>query len=248
MKPEPMSDFFALALGDSRSLPTVTAKVSYLETFPYLMRSWWRARAGCGEVTIWPGADGSLLIRDVLARYRKFRFYFGDTRLDVCLLMIGLVDCAPRPLSWGARDRLSRWPEPLKHLVIRGLHRARPWLLSRGWFFRFTEPPRFRGTLAELLELLSKGFRRVYVLNIAPVAQRNYDRSPGLKESIIEYNAVLAEEAVRFSNLHFVDVWGDFVNGGVPLDAYLCDDDGMHFAAQGHRRLQELIVQEELKQ
>ncbi len=76
----------------------MTAKVSYWETYPYLMRDWWQARAGGGNVTIWPWADGSLLIQQVLDRYKKFRFYFGDARLEVCLLMVGLVDCAPRPL------------------------------------------------------------------------------------------------------------------------------------------------------
>lgn len=242
------SDLFALVLGDSRSLPRMASKVSYREIYPYLLRTWWKERLKGVDVTVWPGAGGSSLIGEVLARYKKFRFYFGEARLDVCLLMVGLVDCAPRPLSWGARDRLSRWPEPLKRLVIRGLHRARPWLLSRGLFFRFTEPARFRSTLAELLDLLSGGFRRVYVLNIAPTAQRNYDHSPGLKESIVEYNALIAEEAARFPNLHLVDVWGDFVNGGVSLEAYLCGDDGMHFTAQGHWRVHELIVQQELKQ
>ena len=241
------SDVFALVLGDSRSLPTVTAKVSYRETYPYLMRDWWKTRTSGGEVTVWPWADGSLLIRDVLSRYQKFRFYFGDARLDVCLLMVGLVDCAPRPLSWGARDRLSRWPEPLRRRVVRFLHWARPWLLSRGWFFRFTEPRQFRQTLAELLEQLSMGFQRVYVVNIAPAAQRNYDRSPGLKESIEEYNMLIAEETGRFDNLHLVDIWNDFVRGSVPVNIYLNEDDGMHFTAQGHQRVQELIVQQERK-
>ncbi len=223
----------------------MTAKVSYWETYPYLMRDWWQARAGGGNVTIWPWADGSLLIQQVLDRYKKFRFYFGDARLEVCLLMVGLVDCAPRPLSWGARDRLSRWPEPLKSRVIRWLHRYRPWLLSRGWFFRFTEPPQFRRTLAELLELLSKGFERVYVLNIAPAAQRNCERSPGLKESIEEYNTMITEETARLENLYLVNVWSDFMHGRVPEAVYLNDDDGLHFSAQAHWRVYELIVQQE---
>lgn len=223
----------------------MTAKVRYWETYPYLMRDWWQTRAGGGNVTIWPWADGSLLIQQVLDRYKKFRFYFGDARLDVCLLMVGLVDCAPRPLSWGARDRLSRWPEPIKRRVIRFLHWARPWLLSRGWFFRFTEPPQFRRTLAELLELLSRGFERVYVLNIAPAAQRNCDRSPGLKESIEEYNMLIAEETARGENLHLVNVWSDFMHGRVPEAVYLNDDDGLHFSAQAHWRVYELIVQQE---
>ena len=225
----------------------MTAKVSYRETYPYLMRDWWQAQAGGGSVTIWPWADGSLLIQQVLDRYKKFCFYFGEARMDVCLLMVGLVDCAPRPLSWGARDRLGRWPQPIKRRAIRFLHWARPGLLSRGWFFRFTEPPQFRRTLAELLELLSKGFERVYVLNIAPVAQQNYNRSPGLKESIEEYNALLAEESARIENLHLVDIWSDFTRGGVPETLYLNEDDGLHFNVQGHWRVYELIVRQEQK-
>ena len=236
---------FALVLGDSRSLPTVTAKVSYRQTYPFLMEAWWKARSGGGNVTIWPWADGSLLVSDVLERYRKFRFYFGDARLDVCLVMVGLVDCAPRPLSWGARDRLSRWPEPVKRLVIRWLHRHRPWLLSHGLFFRFTEPAPFRQSLHELLGLVSRGFDRAYVMNIAPAAKQNYGRSPGLKESMEEYNEIIAQESGQFENLHLVDVWGGFIKGGVPLEVYLNGDDGMHFTDQGHRRVHELIIQKE---
>ena len=239
------SDMFALVLGDSRSLPRGTAKVSYRETYPFLMEAWWKARSEDGNITIWPWADGSLLIQEVLERYKKFRFYLGDARLDVCLVMVGLVDCAPRPLSWGARDRLSRWPEPVKRLAIRWLHRHRPWLLSHGLFFRFTEPVPFRKTFGELVQGISKGFQRGYVINIAPAAELNYARSPGLKESIEEYNTLIAQETARFDNLALVDIWGDFMYGGVPLEAYLCDDDGMHFTAQGHWRIHELIVMEE---
>lgn len=245
MNPTSSSNVFALVLGDSRSLPRVPAKVGYEETYPYLMRTWWQARAGGGDVTIWPWADGSLLIQQVLDRYKKFRLYFGETRLEVCLLMVGLVDCAPRPLSWGARDRLSRWPEPIKRMVIRWLHRLRPVLLSRGWFFRFTEPDPFRKLLKELLQEIARGFDRGYVMTIAPAAQRNYDRSPGLKESIEEYNALIAGEVQRYNNLCLIDVWSDFVHGGVPLEVYLNDDEGVHFTSKGHQLVQELIAREE---
>lgn len=239
------SNMLALVLGDSRSLPRVAAKVGYRETYPYLMQAWWKARFGAGDVAIWPWADGSSLIHDVLERYKKFRFYFGEARLDVCLLMVGLVDCAPRPLAWGTRDRLSRWPEPLKRLVVNWLHRNRPWLLSHGFFFRFTEPAPFRTELAELLRQISKGFDRGYVLNIAPAAERNCSRSPGLKESIEQYNALIAEEVGQFENLHVIDVCGEFLNGRVPVDRYLCQDDGIHFSAQGHWRIHELIAERE---
>lgn len=248
MKTEEVKDQFVLVLGDSRSLPRIPAQVDYQQTYPFLLRQWWESEHGGKRMTIWPLADGSLLIREVLARYKKFRFYFGETRLDTCLVMVGLVDCAPRPLSWGVRDRLSRWPEPLKRMIIGWLHRARPWLLSRGWFFRFTEPPQFQPAFRELLNLLSEGFDRVYVSNIAPAAQRNYDRSPGLKESIEEYNSLIAGETARFSNLRLVDVWEDFTGGKVPVDVYLDHDDGLHLSVKGHMRLKELIAREEEKQ
>lgn len=238
------SDLFALVLGDSRSLPRVTDNVYYRETFPYLMRVFWERCLKFDSVTVWPLADGSLLVSQVLERYKKFRFYFGGEQLPVCLLMVGLVDCAPRPLSWGARDGLSRWPEPLKQAVIRWLHRLRPLLLSRGWFFRFTEPDAFRETLKDLLEKIAQGFERGYVITIAPAGECNYDRSPGLRESIVEYNKLIAEEVARFENLCLVDAWSDFVSGSVPVQAYL-NDDGLHFSKAGHQRLYELISREE---
>src|SRR5207245_10350728 len=66
------SDMFALVLGDSRSLPRGTAKVSYRETYPFLMWAWWKAPSDAGNITIWPWVYRSLLTQEVLGGAEQF--------------------------------------------------------------------------------------------------------------------------------------------------------------------------------
>jgi hypothetical protein len=232
--------FLALFIGDSLSMPRVRIGIQPEHTYVHSLEMFWRQQYPAAY--LW-----KFLRRGVGVSH--FASYFIDSllpcldsrQIDVGVVHLGIVDCAPRPLPYSLRLLLSYSYAPLLNAVSRFLHKHRRLLLKAGCSFRFTSPKKFNRVYSNLLNALTSSCDRVYAVNIAPAIETLYEHSPGLRESINEYNDIIQRAISHSKNARLIDVFSEF---RAHPDQYLTDD--LHINKNGHDWIFAQIQQLEL--
>ncbi|MCK5706699.1 MAG: SGNH/GDSL hydrolase family protein [Candidatus Aureabacteria bacterium] len=219
--------FFAILLGDSLSLPRHKSSISIEDTYFYRIGKWWQERYG--QTVFWPLSKGGATISHLTSNFYSFLPYLGPKRIDVAIVQLGVVDCAPRPLPYRVRTWLTRVPKNIRSRIVRLLHRNRRKLLKAGMSFRFTNPKKFRIIYSDLLKRLSVESSRVYVTNIAPATEITYQHSYGLKESIVNYNKIIDEVASTILGVKVIDIYNELQESSKVGAA-----EDIHMSKEGH--------------
>jgi acyl-CoA thioesterase I len=232
---EQKTSFRAIFVGDSLMNPRYVIGLRPEETYAYLLEMFWRKS--------FPNAYARSLILPgtrIKQLSDAFHDYFipneGGIKLDVSVIHLGIVDCAPRPLSPLMLFVAEHLPKPLPGMIQSFLHNNRAWLLKSGWSFRYTSPKTFHEVYTKVIKSLSSQSSRTYVINIVPGRDALYIHSPGLKESIIKYNEIINGIVSDFKNVKLVDVYDEFQNSP---ELYLTDD--LHITKTGHEHIYERI-------
>lgn len=97
--------FLAILVGDSLSMPRYETGVQVEDTYSYSLEMWWRERYS--RVITWSLSEGGVTLQHLVGNSHDFLSRVGPGRIDVCIVHLGIVDCAPRPLPYLMRPALS---------------------------------------------------------------------------------------------------------------------------------------------
>lgn len=154
------------------------------------------------------------------------------------VLQMGIVDCAPRPLTDEERDRLSRLrPEIFRRAVIRLLHVQRRQVIRWRGLIQRTPLALYAESFRRILEACYERDRQVAVLPIFPATTAILARNPRLALEIDTYNAAMRATDGRPA---FFDAATLF--RGLSADAVAVRPESVHLNQLGHERLAEALA------
>ena len=227
--------FLFRVYGDSLSMARAEAGIAYHDTY------WNIIAEKCAEK--WKPAHVGTYVRhnpgwtviDLLNQYSTDSAYFGGTPGDLLILQCGICDCAPRPVSVPAREKISRMPKGIRGVIVDFLHKNRPRLLRSGISWRVVEPDRFREVYQVFLRKVVKELPYVCVINIAPTTKKNEEHSPGLSASIELYNQIIKDivDSISANNLLLLDVHREILTQENALERCINQTDGHHLTKDG---------------
>lgn len=229
--------------GDSLSLPRASGGIRHFETYPELLRDAIAAPRPDIRVAVHNRSKGGVLVTELYDQFVQDSAYFAPDGQSILVVQCGVVDCAPRPVPPATRARISRLPLPLRWLIARFLHYARPFLLRAGIKWQATEIGTFRSSLTRWLRAAQSQFARVYVINIAPTVESIEAHSPGLRHSIESYNEAIsaAVAAANPAAVSLVDVYAAIGKEPGQVSLYVNQTDGHHITRRGHRLYADMI-------
>jgi hypothetical protein len=248
-EPAPTRTHFAIHVyGDSLSLPRSADGVRYYETYPERLRDAIEREDPALRVALYNRSQGGGSIASLNAAYASDSAYFGQGDASrILVIQCGVVDCAPRPVPPHVRDAIARLPTVLRWAVVKALHYLRPYLLRAGIKWQLTPAERFHAMLVEWLAKAAPRFDRTYVVNIAPTTDPMQAHSPGLREGIDAFNALIAD-AVRAGahpRVVLVDVHGAILASAHGVAGLVNPADGHHITTPGHELYARLIAAHE---
>jgi hypothetical protein len=129
----------------------------------------------------------------------------GDLKVDIAVVQVGIVDSAIRVVPIFIYHAIPYLPGPIRDRVFKFIHQNRPFLQKMGLKFHFTSVKTYRKRLTELVDRLKKKCDSVFIISITPGREDVYKQSPGLAESIVNYNKCIGEVALS-SGVHFIDL------------------------------------------
>lgn len=237
-----MSDRLLLRVyGDSLSLPRHSDGVLHGDVYPELIRDALEAAHPGLRVSVWNRSRGGASIGELHESYRQDSAYFDPSEPSILVIQCGIVDCAPRPVPSRVREKIGRLPTPLRWLVAKLLHFARPFLLRAGIHWRATESDDFETRLLAWIKAARASEARVYVVNIAPTVPTIDAHSPGLAGSIHAYNEAI-RRAASAGGATLIDVFGAIRLQPEGTGDLINQQDGHHISRQGHRLYADLLL------
>ena len=231
--------FLAVVIGDSLGMPRQQAGVNINDTYLYLLQTRWYAKYG--QVIVWPLIRGGARLQDLIIEFQGYFLpYIGHKKIDVCIVHLGIVDCAPRPLPFQMRSGVNQLPLWLRKRIANFLHRNRRNLSKVGLSFRFASPDKFNNLYFNLINLLSLHCGRIYCINMSPGLEDTYLHSPGLRQSIVKYNGIINKVASEIDGVKIIDVFSKFQQD---LKYYVTPD--LHITKEAHNWIYRQIIKYE---
>jgi acyl-CoA thioesterase I len=236
-------EFLLRVNGDSLGMPRASEHISYRQTYAEMLCRRIEAMGTFHRVVLYNRSRGGIAIDRLLEDFQADSFYFGDRGGDLLIIQVGVVDCAPRPVSGLMRKGIGMLPTAAKERAIRFLHDHRAALLRRGMVFRKTSPTTFAKAYAAWVRQATHEFKWVYAINIPPTNAHIEERSPGFGASVREYNSIILDvcRTARNPNVRVIDVHNKILNSPEGVSRYINDRDGHHITINGHQLYSELI-------
>jgi hypothetical protein len=224
-------------------MPRECDKIPFFKIYPELMRLELEQLEHKKRVFLYNRSRGGADVVSLWRDYRQDRGYFDPIRGDLLIIQCGIVDCAPRPVPEWFRKTIARLPSRIQSSVVKFLHDHRATLLRAGFSWQYTKPEVFSVTLQRWLSAASRDFQYVYIINIAPTTTEMDAHSPGLNNSIEQYNALIAGslQSVSANNLFLLDINTAIKRSGI---ANLIKEDGHHITLEGHALYSQMIIAE----
>ncbi|MHB8109780.1 MAG: SGNH/GDSL hydrolase family protein [Syntrophorhabdaceae bacterium] len=220
--------------GDSLAMPREFDGIPFYLTYPELVK-----RDCAKDTCLFNRSRGGATVKSLWYDYQQDQSYFS-TKGDLLIIQCGIVDCAPRPIPTGLSRFLMKMPKRVQGHVRDFLHKHRPQMLSAGFSFRHLMPDEFTHALFWWLAGAQRDFKKVCVINIAPTNEQTEKHSPGLSESISQYNRIIETEInkARWHNVRLIDVHSA-ISRDIPK--YINEKDGHHITVEGHELYARLI-------
>lgn len=204
------------------------------QTWPFLLKDRLEVECGVRVYLCLRGQGGATIgeIRSIFLRdIGYFRGQGGDT-ISLVIFNTGVVDAAPQPFTFCLR-KIAKLPligPKLWRYVQKPLIPNRA-ILQKIWWYRQTMPGRFRYIFNHMVCQVKRLKMQAISIDtpLTPVAMEA--RSPGLRESIRQYNAI------KHENTDVIHVAMDWVQD----EHYL--EDGHHLKPEGHRLLADRLMQ-----
>ena len=242
-RPEPRASETPLArarvgiIADSLALPRPPelGSVPFYETYPHLLEARLEASPSARGARVLLNARRARLMRDATGELTEALWNGADG----VVIHLGICDCGPRVLSSAMHFVVDRVrPLSVRKVIIDQISRHRRGIMLRTGGSVYTSQRAFRKHTAAVARALADArLRLACFVNVAPPDERMEHRSPGYRENVIAYNAILSEEAAK-RNIGVIDLFSEIeARGGMERLGL----DGQHLNAEGAALLSELL-------
>lgn len=196
----------------------------------------WAKNLADARIPVILRGSGGSNSKDLLKQLKKDAFYFAfddkeeSSRISLLILFFGIVDSAPRPITFLLRH-ISKipiiGPRAWNILSRYFLKPLRP-VIQKIWKYHSVSRRRFRKNLNEMLRVVTNP-NVVIALCCTPIpSEYVLIRSPGFERSVKQYNKIKREIAVKYPRTILVDLETGF------RPEYVSQEDGHHFSAKDH--------------
>lgn len=184
--------------------------------------------------------------------YRRFMVQDRTTFPDVLVINYGFNECRPPVVPWALLQHLHtwdkgmtisarayrRWITPRIWQATRAFQRvASGWVGQRTWR---TPPSRFAAELRALITFARQERMLVLVVDINPPGARPLEFMPGLAQRRARYQRLLSEVVAGFDDDEVRLVPCTAIVDELGLEHAL--PEGLHFSAEAHRRLAQMLA------
>jgi len=235
-------------VGDS--LPQVSSdqKISYQETYPFLLQRMFDANKYLVKLS---SRSTNQVIKQSSSDNLNTDVLYNNS--EYVVIHLGIVDCAPRLFGY-IEDRivfvLSHVPvvKIFINLVIKFKSKYRRFFTKH-----FPKTYITRKIFKEKYSFIVKEIKnksnpkKIFIINIADTSEKNKYRSYNFEKNILDYNKILKD--IYSENSDFCELI-DFHSETLKNKKLIIEDEGIHLTREGHRYLAGLIynkIQENIK-
>ena len=203
-------------------------------TYPFLLKSFVEERLGKSANVLLRGSGGAdaKYIRQMIKRDAGYFRGAKTPGRNYAILQFGVVDCAPRPITYMFTPVLRRLPligTTVMEILVK--HRA---TLQKIWSYRITSPGRFEREYRSVLGICRSMELEPIVVGIPLPPLGIEKRSPGFRKSVAIYNRCI-EGIFSDSYCNIEEGLSDDVRDSILLP------DGHHLTEEGHRYYAEMM-------
>jgi len=202
-------------------------------TYPFLLMRLIEDRLGVKVNLLLRGGGGAdvRMIKNVVEG--DTGYFGGDERvINIAILQVGIVDCAPRPFTYLLAPVLRRVPV-IGPRILSALVRHRAWVQGL-WSYVATSKFRFRKEYASIVKMLYASKIRPIAVGLPLPSLAVEKRSPGFRRSVGIYNAIISSAHPEgFCNVE--QEMNESLRNSLLLP------DGHHLTEDGHRLYSELL-------
>lgn len=189
--------------------------------------------AGFFPVNLMVRSRGGALTREMLDAVKRDSGYFAFRKDDHCLniavVQLGVVDCAPVPFTYPLRAFIAALPKG--EAILRRLRQNRP-RLQRLWSFSQTSEHDFRMQYSGIIDTLKQGGFHVFAMTIPTPSGLAEARSPGFARNAIRYSTLIEQSSAVVVDFNKIIGQEDPTKDGD--EPYLIPEDGHHLTPKGH--------------
>ena len=203
----------------------------------------WPFKIGSEQDIVIVRGFGGATSNDLVAMMKRDSPYFGfrgkGNINDIVILAVGVVDAAPRPITYKLKI-VTNIPVVGTHiwnLIGRLLHRYRP-TIQKYLHYKLISFTRFRSNLVKMQRIIQNPELQILVIGTPIPSQYVLSRSPHFEENVKRLNTIKAEVCERNSRMSYISL---VFHQDMP---YISPEDGHHYSVQGHLEVANRIRQE----
>jgi len=199
-------------------------------------RQIWSNQISASDVPVILRGGGGYSSRDMLSLVRRDAFYFslnefeGYSKKIIVVLFFGVVDCAPRPITYKLRH-ISRVPffgNKIWGFLLSRILSPNRTVIQKFWKYQLVSNKEFKMNLRKILKSINNPNVRVLICETPMPSKYVLRRSPGFEESIKEFNSIKNEIASEHSTVSVIELERSFA------PSYISQEDGHHFSVSDH--------------
>ncbi len=211
----------ALLVTDSISLPRPSIGLTYEDTYVAKLEAY------CQCLHLMQG--GGFTIAEYNRWFNNWASYVPANHFDLGIIQLGIVDCAPRPVTPTIREKISNLPWPVKNIATGAVHGLRPHIQKHLGFTQYTPIDEFTQEYYKLLTIAARLCPLVCAILVLPVLPEVEMQSPGISEQIGVYNHEIRKMCSSLPHAEVIDLAPHFC-----LKPTLFLTKNAHITKEGH--------------
>lgn len=203
-------------------------------TYPFVLARLIESELGIRANLVLRGGGGAA-VGDIGATLTRDTGYFGASAdaINIAVIQCGIVDCAPRPITYKLAPVLRKVPIAGERVLGALVSRRRA--IQARWSYRLTPPGAFAAEYRRIVQLCHASMLRPVAVGLPLPTLAIERRSPGFRSSASIYNDLIRQALPE----SFCDVEQQITES--QRDALLLDD-GHHLTEAGHRLYAESLL------
>lgn len=225
---ETRGDFLNLYIySDSLAFRRIGQPQDLSFTYPFRLKALIETHLSLRTNVITRGGGGARISEIAKTLKRDTGYFGGDpSALNIAILQFGIVDCAPRPITYAVSPLLRMLPIIGPRILAKLVRHRRG--LQNLWSYTVTSSRAFKKEYASIVYTCHSAQIRALAIGLPlPPLSIEY-RSPGFRRSASNYNTFIRDVIPE----SFLDVEQDMTES---LRETLLLPDGHHLTEEGHR-------------
>lgn len=223
---------------DSTAMPK-PGYSSISESWPFLLKAKIESIDGrkVNLITRFMPATTAKEMQSIFARdATNFGFNEVNSEKNIVVFSFGVNDAAPRPITYALRKITKiRFFGPKVWKILEIYFAKNKKAILKIGRYRFTRPRRFEAYLRKSFQT-SLGIHEFLLLTTPMPHTFLETRTPGFRNSVMEFNARKINVSRQFDKVRIVDL------AGFDEDLYISKIDGHHFSRAGHEYVSNQIL------